>query len=184
MFAERASQRAAEPDDDEIEALLAAEEEIAGEWARPRAFDDEPTHDPHDVLFLGLDEADDAMDVDASEPAPAPAPAPGPAPPRAAPVFRLAPPTAPAAGAAPASLPKYIPAEPMYAVSLDGRPLTIPRRRRTRGWTVRGACTYAAPCAACRRTWQLSRRAARRAHGARASSAAARAARACARGVE
>ncbi|WFD47410.1 Chromosome transmission fidelity protein 18 [Malassezia furfur] len=144
-----------EDDADDLEALLAAEEEIAGEWARPRAFDDEPAHDPQDVLFLGLDEeADNAMDVDDTTPAPAaderkdthmafetapPAP-PAPRTAPTAPTFQLYAatqhtPAAPRAAPDASHIPKYIPAEPAYATTLDGRPITIPRRRRTRGWT-------------------------------------------------
>lgn len=164
MFAERASQRsyAMEDDADDLEALLAAEEEIAGEWARPRAFDDEPAHDPQDVLFLGLDEEeeDNAMDIDDAAPAPAaderkeapkafdtapPAP-PAPRTAPTAPTFQLYAPTphtpaAPRAAPDASHIPKYIPAEPAYATTLDGCPITIPRRRRTRGWTVRHILT-------------------------------------------
>lgn len=167
MFAERASQRSYAMDDDadDLEALLAAEEEIAGEWARPRAFDDEPAHDPQDVLFLGLDDDEEetsAMDVDDAAPAataderkdtgkvsqpesvPHGRPAPRTAP--SAPTFQLyapAPhtPAAPRAVPDASHIPKYIPAEPAYATTLDGRPITIPRRRRTRGWTVRCVLT-------------------------------------------
>lgn len=146
MWPERASQRRAyEPEDEDLEALLAAEEEIAGEWAPPRAFDDEPSHDPQDVLFLGMDEDEDALDAmreaEAEEHTPvhdedvemAEAPA---AP--AAPVVPAVPvaPVAPQAVPSTSAIPKYIPAEPIQAVTSDGTPITISRRRRTRGWKV------------------------------------------------
>lgn len=140
MWPERASQRRAyEPEDEDLEALLAAEEEIAGEWAPPRAFDDEPSHDPQDVLFLGMDEDEDALDAMREAEAEDHAPVRGedvemadvPAVP-AVPAMPVAPQAVPSTSA----IPKYIPAEPIQAVTSDGTPITISRRRRTRGWKV------------------------------------------------
>lgn len=139
---ERASpRRAREADEDDLDALLAAEEEIAGEWAPPRAFDSEPVHDPHDVLFLGMEsdeerteEADTSRGTDGATPRgteAVPAARESLGTPMEVDLPRMPTPPAPSVPV----IPKYIPAEPIMAVAMDGTPLTLPRRRRTRGWT-------------------------------------------------
>lgn len=130
--------------EDELDALLAEEESIANEYAEHLAAqhaDSTPAPDASGALFLG--EEPDAP----------------PAPPAAPPVLndtaqesrsdtskgadsarRVAPVGAArlyAASASRTGIPKYIPAEPVFAVTTAGTPVTIPRRRRTRGWEVR-----------------------------------------------
>ncbi|WFC99845.1 Chromosome transmission fidelity protein 18 [Malassezia yamatoensis] len=178
MVVERASQRSLgfeEDEEEDLDALLAAEEEVAGEWARPRAFDQEIVHDRQSVLFLGLDEdgsdqdpaydsgemlsldhkRQEPMEVEEEQ--------------RSVlqeagknrdkethrdahafdrPLNGLSsfclnmplahkstPDTASARDStARSSIPKYLPANPIPATTLDGQSITIPRRRRTRGY--------------------------------------------------
>ena len=136
--------------EDELDALLADEEAIANEQAQQLArehaeiaamsqraeqsrdasdalfFGDEPEHQPSAVVMQ--QDSPEEHHTLKSEPPPnrrRQTPPPGPST-SAAHLY--------AASAARANIPKYIPAEPIFAVTTNGTPVTIPRRRRTRGW--------------------------------------------------
>ncbi|WFD43774.1 Chromosome transmission fidelity protein 18 [Malassezia psittaci] len=178
MAVKRASQRSQgfeEDEEEDLDALLAAEDEVAGEWARPRAFDQEIVHDPRNVLFLGMDEDDSDQDLpfNGNEKPPADGERHEPMdveegrrsllqeagnsrdketyrvthasdrPLNSLPSFCLNTPSVLETDSylpntrdstSRTSIPKYLPAEPIPATTLDGQTITIPRRRRTRGY--------------------------------------------------
>ncbi|WFD36956.1 Chromosome transmission fidelity protein 18 [Malassezia cuniculi] len=129
--------------EDELDALLEEEELIAREYAQHVA--QEVPHSAHqddepepDALFLGEEPAsprpqqpeacepggvrDDSVHATESTVHARPPTRTG----AAAQRF--------AASASRSGVPKYIPAEPLFAVTTSGVPVTIPRRRRLRGW--------------------------------------------------